>query len=327
LSGGSLSLRRRCHVCPPLNARVSPHCCACAAQAHSTLWVSQPLWGSANGGRRASTGAPISSPPRPFTSSRPSKSASQIGSPRATKLASQNKPGLPGGAGAARRQQQQQLAHNVRPRSCSAPQSQIEIQIAGMRADLLAKAKGTASHPISLSNSEQPCSALTYAPSAMSAPLLAQRAAVVARLDAAAAKYRAAAVKDGSMRRLMRQQSAISVDLGYVRGAYARTDTAMASATAGWQPIRLFSNDARTTVPYTPNTMPASLLAQRAAVVARLDAKAWHQYRAAAVKDGSMRRLVLKQRAIAGDLERVAHTVLAVVDGLIRIQDLCDGVN
>ncbi|KAG1671818.1 hypothetical protein FOA52_000195 [Chlamydomonas sp. UWO 241] len=87
-----------------------------------------------------------------------------------------------------------------------------------MHASLLAKV--TASRPVSLSISE--CQAPPYAPPLGTAELLARRAAVVARLDAKATEYRDAAVRDGSMKRLMPQQAAIAGKLELA--AYARTD-------------------------------------------------------------------------------------------------------
>jgi hypothetical protein len=204
-----------------LNARFSPHCCACAVQAQSALWVSQPLWGSA---RRFSMDTA-------FISSHPLRSNSQLGheehtaSARATKLVSQKSGPPVGQLAVQQQQQQQQQTYGDRRRSCSAAESQIESQIAGMRSKLLAMASAsTGWQPIRLS-SDDARAAVPYTPSTMSASLLAQRAAVVARLDAKATQYRDAALKDGSMRRLMLQQMAISVELG--RGTYACTDTAL----------------------------------------------------------------------------------------------------
>jgi hypothetical protein len=168
-----------------------------------------------------------------FISSHPPRSTSQhlgqqnhpAGSPRATKRVSQEKSGPLGGAGV-QRQQQQQQQYDDRRRSCSAAESQIESQIAAMRTKMLAMASdSTGWQPVRLSSDDARPS-VPYTPSTMPASLRAQRAAVVARLDAKATQYRDAALKDGSLQRLMLQQMAIAGDLG--RGARAhrpRTDT------------------------------------------------------------------------------------------------------
>ncbi|KAG1676440.1 hypothetical protein FOA52_002260 [Chlamydomonas sp. UWO 241] len=179
---GSMPLRSR---------RVAP-------RVQSLSWISQPLWGV----HTPSVVAPISC-------SQPSKSTSllpvpgeQTGSAPATKLNSHmSRPPRAGGAqlqhssnstAAAQQQQQQRQVHDRR-RSCSAAESQIEVQIAGMCANLLAMASTSSvdsASPPTLSGNVRKSMRESMRASAMSASLLAQRAEVAARLGVKATEYR-----------------------------------------------------------------------------------------------------------------------------------------
>jgi hypothetical protein len=180
----------------------------------SSLWVSQPLWGAAEsvGVGHTSVDGAFSSLPRSESTSLLPVLGGQTGSAHAC-VFSQPETGVA-------HQHQHQDQHQLGNGDGRHSGSRAECQISAMHASLLAKV--TASRPIGLSTKHQ---ATPYTPPLGTAALLARRATVAARLDARANEYRDAGARDGSARRFMPQQMAISDELE--RDVHSRKDTGL----------------------------------------------------------------------------------------------------